>query len=56
MDALFKWTGMRTLPNIFLGKHHIGGYTELINFDKFGILEDLAKEHRIEKVDIETSK
>lgn len=32
-DALFKRSGMQTMPQIFAGDHLIGGYTDLAELD-----------------------
>ena len=50
MDALVKWTGQRTLPSIFLGFKHIGGYKELVTLDKDGGLDSMVKELNLKKV------
>jgi len=36
--ALMKKTGMRTVPQIFKGEELIGGYTELAEMDKKGLI------------------
>jgi glutaredoxin 3 len=33
-DALFKKSGMRTMPQIFAGEKLIGGYTDLADLDQ----------------------
>lgn len=47
-DALHKLTGQRTVPNIFIGRKHIGGNSDLENVKKNGkdgkSLEELLKE------------
>jgi glutaredoxin 3 len=38
-EALYKLTGQSTVPNIFIGKQHIGGNSELQRYSK----KDLEK-------------
>jgi glutaredoxin 3 len=33
-DALYKLSGMKTMPQIFAGKRLIGGYSELAELDR----------------------
>jgi glutaredoxin 3 len=40
-DALFRLSGMRTMPQIFLGDRVIGGYSDLAELDKKDKLESL---------------
>lgn len=40
-DALFKLSGMKTMPQIFAGERLIGGYTDLAALDKADKLESL---------------
>lgn len=46
-DALLKLTGQRTVPNIFIGKEHIGGNSDLEAVVKSGrngkTIEELLK-------------
>lgn len=41
-DALFKRSGMKTMPQIFHGSDLIGGYTELAALDRKDQLKSLA--------------
>ena len=41
-DAMLKRTGgRRTVPQVFVGDHHVGGYDELYALDKAGELDRL---------------
>ena len=40
-DEMMKLTGRRTVPQIFIGERHIGGYDDLAALDKRGGLEPL---------------
>jgi glutaredoxin 3 len=40
-DALYKRSGMRTMPQIFAGDRLIGGYTELAELEKQDQLQSL---------------
>ena len=40
-EMLAKSNGMRTVPQIFIGDHHVGGYTELAALDRAGELESM---------------
>lgn len=42
-DALFKRSGMRTMPQIFHGDSLVGGYTDLADLDARDALESLKK-------------
>ena len=37
--ALIKETGMRTVPQIYIGDEFIGGFSELSELDKKGLLD-----------------
>jgi glutaredoxin 3 len=37
-------TGRRTVPQVFVGKRHVGGYEELYALDRSGELDGLLKE------------
>ncbi len=36
-------TGRRTVPQIYVGEHHVGGYEELAALDQAGKLESLLR-------------
>jgi glutaredoxin 3 len=40
-DALYKLSGMRTMPQIFAGEKLIGGYSDLAELDKKDSLKSL---------------
>jgi glutaredoxin 3 len=40
-DMLSKSNGMRTVPQIFIGETHVGGFDELHALDKAGKLDPL---------------
>ena len=40
-EMLEKSNGMKTIPQIFIEDHHIGGYDELINLENKGELDKL---------------
>lgn len=41
-DALVKKSGgLRTVPQIFIGDHHVGGYDRLSELDRAGKLDEL---------------
>jgi glutaredoxin 3 len=44
MIALIEKTGMRTVPQIFVGDHFIGGFTELAEADRSGKLDQLLED------------
>jgi glutaredoxin 3 len=39
--AMMKRTGRRTVPQIYIGEHHVGGYDELAALDRAGALNAL---------------
>jgi len=39
--AMMKRTGRRTVPQIYIGDHHVGGYDELAALDREGRLAGL---------------
>jgi glutaredoxin 3 len=43
---LMNRTGLRTVPQIFVGEHAIGGYTDMIALDEKGELQPLLDEAR----------
>ena len=42
-EMLKKSNGARTIPQIFIGEKHIGGYVELRALDRDGILNSLLE-------------
>ena len=40
-EAMMKRTGRRTVPQIFIGETHIGGYDDLVALDRSGKLDPL---------------
>ena len=36
-------SGQRTVPQIWIGEHHVGGYTDLAELDKRGELDQLLR-------------
>jgi len=42
-EMIKKANGRRTIPQIFFGDHHVGGYTELRELEKNGKLLNLIK-------------
>jgi glutaredoxin 3 len=40
-DLMIERTGRRTVPQIFIGSHHVGGCDDLIALDRAGSLEPL---------------
>lgn len=45
-NALLEYTKLATLPNIFIGTKHIGGYTELRKLADSGELQKMMKEEK----------
>ncbi|XP_075493021.1 glutaredoxin-like [Primulina tabacum] len=43
-DALLKWTGQRTVPNVFIGGKHIGGCDATTALHRVGKLVPLLTE------------
>lgn len=43
--AMMKRTGRRTVPQIYIGDHHVGGYDELAALDRTGVLNALLAGH-----------
>ncbi|HLX29299.1 MAG TPA: glutaredoxin 3 [Casimicrobiaceae bacterium] len=39
--AMMKRTGRRTVPQIYIGDYHVGGYDELAALDRAGRLSEL---------------
>jgi len=42
-DHMMAVTGRRTVPQIFIGEHHVGGCDDLINLDNQGGLAPLLQ-------------
>ena len=42
-EMLEKSNGMMTVPQIFIGDYHVGGYTELEKLNSQGKLDELLK-------------
>lgn len=42
---LAKRTGMMTFPQVIIGDHVVGGFTELLSADRSGRLADLLASH-----------
>jgi glutaredoxin 3 len=40
-DTMIEITGRRTVPQIFIGDHHVGGFDDLSELDAGGELEPL---------------
>jgi glutaredoxin 3 len=36
-------TGRRTVPQIYIGEHHVGGYDDLVALDRSGRLDPLLR-------------
>ncbi len=43
-DMLSKSDGQMTVPQIFIGTLHVGGYTDLVKLDQQGTLDTLLQE------------
>lgn len=41
MREMMKLTGRRTVPQIFIGDYHVGGYDDLVELDMEGELDTL---------------
>jgi len=46
-QALVDRTGQRTVPQIFVGEVHVGGFQELALLDRQGGLDELLNSHEI---------
>lgn len=44
-DEMIAKTGRRTVPQIFIGDTHVGGFDDLAALDRAGGLEPLLKTH-----------
>ena len=42
-EKITKQTGMRTIPQIFIGEHFVGGFSELSALETSGELDGLLK-------------
>lgn len=42
-DAMMHKTGRRTVPQIYIGETHVGGFDDLSALDKLGKLEPLLR-------------
>jgi glutaredoxin 3 len=42
-DQMVERTGRRTVPQIFIGSQHVGGYDDLLELDRRGDLAPLLK-------------
>ena len=40
-DAMMQKTGRRTVPQIYIGEHHVGGFDDLAALDRQGALASL---------------
>lgn len=43
-DEMIEKTGRRTVPQIYIGDHHVGGFDDLSALDKAGKLEPMLKQ------------
>jgi glutaredoxin 3 len=41
MSTMIELTGRRTVPQIFIGDRHVGGYDDLVELDMEGELDPL---------------
>lgn len=44
MDTMIEITGRRTVPQIFIGDRHVGGYDDLVELDMEGELDPLLNQ------------
>ena len=42
-EQMMSRTGRRTVPQIFIGERHVGGYDDLVALDRAGELDGLLK-------------
>lgn len=40
---MMEKTGRRTVPQIYIGAYHVGGYEDLVALEKYGKLEQLLR-------------
>jgi cysteine synthase A len=45
--AIYEQTGLRTIPQIYIGGQHVGGATEWFDAAKDGTMEELLKENNV---------
>jgi glutaredoxin 3 len=45
-EHMMSLTGRRTVPQIFIGDSHVGGFDELTRLDRAGTLDDLLRTAR----------
>lgn len=45
-EEMMRRSGRRTVPQIFIGTTHVGGYDDLAALDSAGRLDVLLQEHR----------
>lgn len=45
MEKMFALTGKRSVPQIFIGQHYVGGYDNLAELDHQGRLDPLLAEN-----------
>jgi len=45
-ERMMSLTGRRTVPQIFIGDSHVGGFDELTRLDRAGTLDDLLRTAR----------
>jgi glutaredoxin 3 len=43
LRLMVKRSGRRTVPQIFIGEHHVGGYDDLVELDLEGELDPLLQ-------------
>ena len=43
MTKMIELTGRRTVPQIFIGNHHVGGFDDLVELDLDGGLDPLLQ-------------
>jgi len=42
-EQMIRLTGRRTVPQIFVGETHVGGYDDLVRMDRVGELDALLR-------------
>ncbi|HWV15471.1 MAG TPA: glutaredoxin 3 [Cellvibrio sp.] len=42
-EEMMRKSGQRTVPQIWIGDYHVGGFTDLLALDRQGKLNDLLK-------------